>query len=345
MDIDNLGPGPDLDSIDISKLDRGDSLDTDPPVDEKKVDEPPVDEQKADEPPVDEPPVDEQKADEPKSEGTPRDASGKFVKKERAVPDYIPKDRFDEAVNKEREAREAAEKRAAEAEARLREREQAAAVRAERSSKIAELDAQIDALEAQRYDAIMDGEKDRVAELNKNIRDLYRQVAKLEAQEESSAIINETLEKERMQAIIARFEADYPELNPRSEMFDKDLIDMILPLQYAKVQQGMQPSAALVEAVEKVMQRVKAAKTAESDAGLSNAHAATQTVTDARRTEQVAKAIEASKKQPPTLQNVGADTDKAGEKGLPDVSRMTVEEFSALPEAIRARLRGDLLAA
>ena len=70
-------------------------------------------------PKAEEPP----KADEPRVEDPPRDEGGKFAKKERQADldteVRIPKSRFDEQVAKERDRAEAAERRAAELEARL----------------------------------------------------------------------------------------------------------------------------------------------------------------------------------------------------------------------------------
>jgi hypothetical protein len=37
------------------------------------------------------------------------------------------------------------------------------------------------------------------------------------------------------------------------------------------------------------------------------------------------------------------DSDKLGEKGLPDVTKLSVEEFDALPESTKARLMGNLV--
>jgi hypothetical protein len=342
MDVEHLGPGPDLEAIDFSKLDMGNSLEEAPPVDEKPAEEaPPVDEKPAEEAP----PVDEKPAEEKPAEEKPRDKEGKFAKKEREHPDHIPKARLNEEIDKtkaEREAREVAERKAVELERQLRAREREAEEATQRSAQVQALDKQLDALEAQRDQLLLDGEKEKAGEMSRQIREMSRQVARLEAQEESTAIVSATLENERLMASIARLEAQHPVLNPRSETYDKDLVDVILPLQSKLVQDGVPPSLALETAVGKVMARLQSPKAPEPEKeGLAQVQVPAKD--DERKQEQVKKAVDAQNRQPASTQAVGLDSDKAGDKALPDVSRMTAEEYAALPETTRARMRGDLL--
>jgi hypothetical protein len=331
LDVDNLAPGPDLDAIDFAKLDLGNTL----PGEEPPA--PAAEEPKVETPPAEEPPEPEEKpaAEEP----PPRDEKGKFTKKD---GDHIPKARFNEAVGKERDAREQAERRAEELEARLRQQEQAQQQQVQRSEQIAALDTQLDTLEAQRDALLLDGDKEKAAALNKQIRELNRVVARMEANEESGLLINATLERERMTATIARFEAERPDLNPKSQEFNKPLVEAILMSQQSLVDNGMAPSAALVAAVRKMDELVAAAKGSvtppASEEGLGKAN-----VAEDRTKAAVEKALATQKAQPANSQTTGMDSDKAGLSALPDVSKMSFEEFNALPESTRARLRGDML--
>ena len=57
----------------------------------------------------------------------------------------------------------------------------------------------------------------------------------------------------------------------------------------------------------------------------------------------VEKSLATQNAQPSTMRDAGMDSDKLGKTGLPDVGKLTVEEYAALPESTRARLRGDYL--
>ena len=63
-----------------------------------------------------------------------------------------------------------------------------------------------------------------------------------------------------------------------------------------------------------------------------------------RKQEQVAKNLDTAKRQPASMKDVGLDSDKAGmSSNLPDISKLSAEEFDALPESTKARMRGDIL--
>jgi hypothetical protein len=58
----------------------------------------------------------------------------------------------------------------------------------------------------------------------------------------------------------------------------------------------------------------------------------------------IKKNLDTSLRQPGSLKPMGADSDKRGEKGgLPDVAKLSEEEFDALPESTKARMRGGSL--
>ena len=62
-----------------------------------------------------------------------------------------------------------------------------------------------------------------------------------------------------------------------------------------------------------------------------------------RKAAAVDRALDASRKQPPSTTKVGADSDKYGVNtgGKVDYRKLSEAEREALPEATKARLRGD----
>lgn len=343
MNSDNLGPGPDLADIDFSKMDRGD----DPASKAAESPEPTLDEMKQE---VEKAVVEEgeeakesQEVDESQSgdKEVARDEQGKFKKKTREIPDHIPRDRFNEAVEKERTAKAAAEKRAAELEQQLMNKEYNDKAQVSRSEQVQQLDTRIVELEEQRDKCLLDGDQAKATALGKELRELNRYVARLEAQEESSTIVSQTLERERLNVTIARVEADFPELNPKSEAFDEELVDNVLMLQEGLLRRGHAPSQAMVLAVERTMKRRTQAATENSAEETGLARAKEQA--DERKKDQMTKAIATRNSQPPITATLGMDSDKAGAKALPNVTGMSADEYGALPESTRARLRGDAL--
>ena len=323
MDLDHMGSGPDIDNLDVNTLDLGNELikpespKAEPPQEELEQEVRDANREK--EPPQEEPSPEEQ----------PRDDKGRFTEKEARIP----KSRFDEAVGKEREAREAAERRAQELERQLAER----AAKTTETEQVAELEKGIEALEVQYQELLLDGNTAEAAKIMRQIRVAERQIATAEAESKALSRTQQVLEQERFSVAVARLEADYPELNPQSEVYDQDLVDLVLSKQGALIRaQGMSPSEAIAKAADDVAKRFLVRKPAEPEKkGLAP---------QADRTKQaVDKALTAQKSQPPSLKEAGMDSDKLGEKELPDVTKMTADEFDALPEATKARLMGNLV--
>ena len=311
-------------SLDQAAIDRGDflpeeieALKTDAPVEDPVIEEAVAEE-------TVEEAVKEVVEEEEKPEEPARDDKGRFA--------GIPKARFDEAVGKEREAREAAERRASELERQLAERAQAQV----KTEQTEELETKISEMEKQHAQFLLDGEAEKAAELMRSIRHTERQIARAEAQADARTATSQILEAERFELAVAKLEADYSTLNPKSETYDPELIEMILDRQARLVQGGMPPSQAITSATDFVMKRVARDET-PAQQGLAAAK-----VPD-RKAEQVKKNLEVQAKQPPSMKDVGLDSDKLGEKAMPNVAQMTLEEFNALPAATKARLRGDTL--
>jgi len=326
VDIDNLellSPAPDIDSFDPKAGDRGDMLVADEP-DEVVVPEVVKDDVEEPEDEVVEP-EDEEVVDE-----KTRDEKGKFA------PKGIPKARFDEAVGKEREAREAAERRAEAAERQL----QAAEAQKVQTTQLSELEDKITEMEQKADELLLDGDIVEAGKLRKEIRATERLIARAEAVEGARQSTSNALESERFDVAVLRLEADHPALNPKSDTYDSDLVELVLSKQRTLMsQEGMSPSQALTYAADKVMERFGTpTPVAEDKEGLAAAKAAD------RKTTQIKKNLDTMKKQPSNMKDVGIDSDKAGQTGqLPDIKNMTQDEFNALPKSTLAKLRGDLL--
>lgn len=265
-----------------------------------------------------------------------RDEKGQFQAKDAKIP----KARFDEAVGKEREARVAAETRAATLEAQLKEREQSVA----KVAKLDDMEAGITELEKSYAKLMLDGNEEGAAKVMKDIRHAERQIARAEANAGAAEQIQQVLEGERLTVAIAKLEADYPELNEKSEAYDDDLTELVLSKQQTLItREGLSPSQALTKAAADVMGRF-AKKTDDTGAAKKGLSAAASDTAEDRRKAQVTKNMDAAARQPNSLKDVGLDSDKAGaSSATPDVNKLSADEFAALPDAVKARMRGDVI--
>lgn len=354
--IEDIGPGPDLESIDTSKMDFGNDFGDDAGDDEGKVEAVEKEESKDDEKEESKDDEKEESKDESKDddkegddgeegEGPARTKDGKFAKKDKG--NSIPKARFDEAVNKEREARENAEARARELEQRLH------ALNAEDRERV-EAGAQVEALEIKaaelttKYsELLLDGQKEEAAKVMAELRKTERSIAAIESERKTGQIVNQRLESERTKLVVAKLESDHPQFNPDSEQYDDDLVQMVLMLQARYVQQDkLSQSAAMEKAASSVLKKFNMVSAPADDADDKKVEKKPDLAAEkaAQRTkEAVKKSVDAAKSQPASSKDVGLDSDALGEKRLPDVSKMSADEYDALPESTKARLRGDTL--
>ena len=266
--------------------------------------------------------ADKETADKAAADTAARDEKGRF----------IPKSRFDEQVAKERTAREAAERALADLQSQIK--------AVDTNADLAKIEEEITALEKAHAKALLEGDADVAAELAGQIRFKERNIQIAQQTDLSNRAKNEAREDVRMDLAIERLEATYPALNQNSEEFDQDLTDFVLATQLHLIQvDKMSPSQALIAASQRVMAKFSPPAAAKEDAkGLAAAKVAGD-----RKAAQVAKNIETAAKQPASMKESGIDSDKAGFTGDLDVEKMTAEEFAALPEATKSRLRGDLL--
>lgn len=269
--------------------------------------------------------------EEPAEEGEqPRDAAGKFAKKDKEASEpHIPKSRFDDAVRRERERAEAAERRIAEIEQ--------SSQRISRTEDIAQLEQQVRAYRVEERKALVAGDDAKAAEFGSHADALNRQIAVEQARDMSSAAKEQAREEIRWDLTLEQVENDFPTLNPEAEEFDQDTVDDVVDKMNGYMQrERLTRSKALLKAVAYVTKR-DSAEAPEKKGGI----AASAPGAD-RKAAAVAKNLDAASRQPASSKKVGADSDKHGQtKGTPDAADMTFEEFSALPESTKAQMRGD----
>ena len=260
----------------------------------------------------------------------PRAEDGKFAKKEAIT---IPKVEFDRRIEKERLARVAAEQRAADLESQIKRVDQTEASKA--------LDDKIEDLEDKLESARLDGDKEKAKQFAKELRLLEREVATAAQTSVGNMARDQAREEMRLDLVIEKLEGQYPVLQDGSDDFDQDIVDLVLATQRDLInRERLSPSVALESAVNKVMAKITPAVEKTAATGLG----AAKDVAGDRKTAQVAKNLDAAAKQPASLKEVGLDGDKAGQsKDTPAATDMTYEEFNALPETTKAKMRGDLV--
>jgi hypothetical protein len=241
---------------------------------------------------------------------------------------FIPKERFDEAVKKERGEKELLA-------ARLKEYEDREA-QSRVSADFAEAQKAVKDMIKQHSSLLADGEIDKAADLMGQILDLKEAISERKAESRAMTAKDQAKEEVQYAQTVERLETQYPSLNPDHDDYDRTATRRVQAMMAGLMQTERMPAAkALREAVEIVMGKPAAPAAATDkaeEAGLRRKQAA------------VAKALDAKGKQPASTKDVGLDHDKEG--GALDASavmKMTWDEFVKLPDSKLSELRGDYI--
>lgn len=283
---------------------------------------------------------------DPKGEkGAADDNDGDDSPPARKPQHMIPKVRFDEARRKDRERIKQLEAQLAEGGTRQPQPsvQQRTAAMEEQAAKL--MDEYTKALD--------DGDTKKSATLLLQVRQLDREIARIEAAARSAHDSAIAVEQVRLDMLIDQLEEKYPQLREGSDEYDPDLVDEITDLRTAFESRGQASSDALRKAVKYVLRdegrsarQVErdvdaAADKADKAADKAGAPDKATEVGNRRRAEAVRRNL-AIKQPADTNKAPGLDSHKIG-GGIDaeSVRDMTERDFDALPDSTKRKLRGD----
>lgn len=190
----------------------------------------------------------------------------------------------------------------------------------------------LDKLEGDYMAAVSAGEHDKALLIRKQIRTEERRQYTEDATKAATRAAGTTTENDKVDAIIAKAEKDFPILNDKSDEYDPEVVEDVLALQKGYMaNKKMSASAALVKAIDKVTKQIVKEVAEEEKTETKEEKAARL------KKESVQKNVNAAKKTPPKATG-GDKADPDTEKKIED---MTDEEIDALPKSKLRELRGD----
>lgn len=233
----------------------------------------------------------------------------------------LPKSRYDSVAAKNREL----EARIAEMEAAGQKKEAAAA----REEQASDLESTIAELDKQYAEAVKDGDDEAMTRIRQEQRNAERELFRAEMQQTGEQSAEQAREQVRLDLTIDAIEENYEALNPDSDSFDQDLVDEITDLRVGFENTGKySPTQALIKAVKTLVPEVP--------------KATEKAVEKAADTKNLKKKVDAAKRQPPDLDNVGEQGNATGKSDhMPDPTQMSEEDWDALPESTLKQMRGD----
>ena len=265
----------------------------------------------------------EEGTEEAKKTGTPKSGKGKF----------IPLDRHEKLLKKERARRE-------ELEAQLSQ-SRAGQQMAQANEDLSRVEDELVAMEAKYNDLLAEGDTQAAAQLMTQIRRKNAELSSITAAQRDAEVMARAVEKVRFDEALDRIEEAYPELDPESEDYDEDTYQDVYDLMVAGRQRGLSATKALQRAVARVM---GAETTAQKRATTATPRVDENDVASRRRGEAVRRNLDAARRTPPATHRISANNDAAGGAlTAKAVMSMSEDDFEKLSDKDLARLRGDVL--
>jgi hypothetical protein len=192
-----------------------------------------------------------------------------------------------------------------------------------------------DAKEQEYMELVTDGEFEKAKAIRAEIRSAEKEEYELMAQHQqrnNATQVNQQIEFDRT---VQSLNVEFDTYNPESEQYDQVMVDEVLARQGMFLERGQTPAQALDSAAREValLYDIPSNYEAELDADPEPAPAPAP----APRKADVKKKVQQQRAQPPTM-----DAGSPGGNENKSPTNMSDAEFEALPEATKARMRGDI---
>ena len=262
-----------------------------------------------------------------KGTGTPKTGKGKF----------IPVDRHEKLLKKERARRE-------ELEAQLQQSRAGQEV-VKVNDSLEKIEDTLVNMEEKYNDLLAEGDTKGAAQLMTQIRRKNAELSAVTAEQRDAEVMARAVEKVRYDEALDRIEEAYPELDPESDEYDEGLYQDVADLMHAGQRRGLPATKALQRAVQRVMGAdtgaQKRATTVTPRVGEDDVAAEAGAK---RRSEAVRRNLDAARRTPPATHRAGAGNDAAGGAlTAKAVMAMSEDDFAKLSEKDLSKLRGDTL--
>jgi hypothetical protein len=237
----------------------------------------------------------------------------------------IPKARFDEVNEQKKKAQERAEKL---------EKQVADLVEGQKPKEEEPEPFDYATKEKESYDAFLEGDTEKYSAIQEEIRAAQKAELQHEAQRIAAEGDSKTREELTFEETGAKIESEYPEFVKENETFNQEAYDDLMELYVGYVSTGRYTKADALQMAADKSVRIYGLEKAGEETLTDKA----DNVVSIKKPDIEAKK-EIAEKQPP-IKDSGTHRD---EEPKLDVSSMSDEEFSALPEATKRRMRGDIL--
>lgn len=190
----------------------------------------------------------------------------------------------------------------------------------------------------EKNEAILQGDAARAAQLEGEIMDEQRKLMTNEAATISTRAAQMSQDEVDFNARARYLMDEYPEFDPDAPEYVEENLAFALDLRDSFVRAGDSKTTALQKAVDLAVPKLGLTPRSSRDK-----QSARKTAPSKEDASGVRRKSQAASAQPPKM-DMGSGSNSQGEGSIPsDINELSEDEFDALPESTKARMRGDYL--
>lgn len=267
---------------------------------------------------------DDEESDDEDEDEAEEESDDKDDDKAKKSEPRIPKSRFDAINARLREERE----RNAELAGKLQETDKGS----EEANRVSTIQSRLGEIDEEMSAALLDADSKKISALRAEERELMSQANRIELDERSAEVRRQA----RYDVVVDQVERDYPQLNPDSDQFDRELMAETNQYRMKFMKAGDDPETALREAISIAYPRHYPDEATAEEVQESLRDTPKKPKRDTSTPKKRNKKAAASQPADTSTRRSQAKADE-----LPDITTMSDEEFDRLTPAQLAKLGGD----
>lgn len=190
--------------------------------------------------------------------------------------------------------------------------------------------------------ALMEGDEEKALTLALEIEDYRTATATSRAEANAIARITELNEARAIETVIEQGFAKYPFLTEANkDVFNPEALEEVMMWRNHLMAQGVPMSVALSKALDKVGPRYAEEEEEETPPARRTPAKPQLSLVQQRKQNAVRRNVAVERKTPGSIAQAGAAHRERLDLNKLDVASMTDDEYAALPEPVKAKLRGD----
>ena len=192
--------------------------------------------------------------------------------------------------------------------------------------------------------ALLEGDEDKAADIDLAIEEWRNNTLRAQARQEAMQDFAASQEQTAVEAVVADAFTKYTFLSSDSSDYNKEALDDVMMYRDRYLKDGEKLSVAVAKAVAKVAPMYAKAEDLPAAGDLPAGEVGKDGKVSAAAAAAIVRNAKVAAAQPPSTAQAGTPNKESIDVGKLDFENMSDDDYEKLPEAVKARARGDVAA-